>query len=96
MKNAALTVRLPAPLKHRLEERAAEQHRSLSAQVVAELDAATRVAAPAIGGPGSFLGLYAGSRLPTDDEVAEVRARLWSRLPMAPSGDQAGESHRTG
>lgn len=79
-KNAALTVRLPASIKARLETRALAEHRSLSAQVVAELERIPDPEAEPPGGKGSFLGLYSGTAVPTDADIAEIRGRLWSRL----------------
>lgn len=79
-KTAAITVRLPGALKQRLEARAASEHRSLSAQVVADLEEAAREDDDEAQGAGSFLGLFAGSTLPTDEDIAEVRRLLWGRL----------------
>jgi hypothetical protein len=79
-KASTITVRLPRPLKRRLESRAASEHRSLSAQVVADLEKATREGNDEAPGSGPFLGLFAGSRLPTDEDMAEVRRLLWGRL----------------
>jgi len=76
--DASVTVRIPASLKKALEARAREDHRSLSGQVLHDLEfAAAPAGAPA---PGRFLGLYAGTPVPTDVEIREVRARLWGRL----------------
>lgn len=77
-KQASLTVRLPVALKRSIEQRADAQRRSVSSQVVHDLELAAQAAAPTA--PGHFLGLFKGSRLPTDDEVREARARLWHRL----------------
>lgn len=80
MKNAALTIRLPASLKHRLEARAEAQHRSLSAQVVADLERVADEPRPPTGVEGRFLGLFAGTALPTDRDFAEVRQLLWGGI----------------
>jgi hypothetical protein len=80
-KNAALTVRLPASLKASLEARAVAKHRSLSAQVVAELEGLADTSLDKPGGEGRFLGLYSGTTVPSDSDLAEARARLWGRLP---------------
>jgi hypothetical protein len=80
-KNAALTVRLPESLKARLEARAQAEHRSLSAQVVAELEGLADKPLEIAGGEGGFLGLYAGTTVPSDADLAAARARLWGRLP---------------
>jgi len=79
-KGSTITVRLPASLKRRLESRAASEHRSLSSQVVADLENVTREGSDEAGASGKFLGLFAGSRLPTDEDIAEVRRLLWGRL----------------
>ncbi len=83
--DASVTVRIPAALKRRVEGRAREAHRSLSAQVLHDLEASA-VAAVASPARGRFLGLFAGSPVPTDAQIREVRARLWGRLTArAPS-----------
>lgn len=80
-KDAALTVRLPAALRARLEARAAAEHRSLSAQVVAELEGLADRGLEQPSGAGRFLGLYAKTKAPSDADLAAVRASLWGRLP---------------
>ena len=77
--DTAITVRLPASLKRRLEARAREQRRSLSAQLVHDLEVVVEKE-PAEGTGGEFLGLYRGSRIPTDEDIQEVRSLLWGRL----------------
>ncbi|MFC1642894.1 hypothetical protein ACFL5O_09470 [Myxococcota bacterium] len=80
-KEAAVTVRIPAKLKHQLEVQARRERRSLSAQVVVYLDQA--IASQAVLERSSatpFLGKYAGSRLPSEADFAEVRAMLWGAL----------------
>lgn len=80
--DAAITIRLPAELKRRLEARAAENRRSVSAQAVCDLESAlARDDRSAVGG-GRFLGRFAGARLPTDEELREVRAMMWSRIEL--------------
>lgn len=81
-KNSAITVRLPESLKQRLEAKASASHRSLSAQVLADLEGASDAdrGQELPGGEGRFLGLFAGRSLPTDDDVEEVRELLWGRL----------------
>ena len=76
--DASVTVRIPASLKRRLEVRARQGHRSLSAQMLHDLERAVASA----GGPqpGRFVGLYAGTPLPSDADFREVRARLWGTL----------------
>lgn len=79
-RNAALTIRLPASLKRRLEARAASRHRSLSAQVVADLERVSDEPKPSSGVEGRFLGHFAGSPMPSDEDLAEVRRLLWGRI----------------
>jgi hypothetical protein len=77
-KDAAITVRLPLELKRRLEDRAERERRSISAQVLYELERA--VDAEPSRGRASAVGLFAGARVPSDDDLAEVRTLLWDRL----------------
>ncbi len=76
-RDAAITVRLPKELKRRIEQRAERQRRSLSAQVVHELEQA--LAQEPAGAPGKWLGRHAGTKVPTDADILEVRASLWGR-----------------
>lgn len=80
-RSAALTVRLPAALKERLEARAIAEHRSLSAQVVAELERSPDFDAEMPPARGRFLDLYAGTAIPDETDFEEVRSQLWGRLP---------------
>ena len=74
--DAAITIRIPSSLKRRLEARAKEQHRSLSAQVVADLESSLEsLSRSAV--KGRFLGLYEGTAVPTDGDIEEVRSFLW-------------------
>ena len=73
-----MTVRIPAALKRGLEMRARNGRRSLSAQALHDLQLA--VSAASMPAPGRFLGIHAGTRVPTDTDIDEVRARLWARL----------------
>lgn len=77
--DAVVTVRIPAALKRELEERAAGNRRSLSAQVLFDLET-TAGASARQARPGRFLGLFAGTPVPTDAQFAEVRRRLWKAL----------------
>lgn len=79
--NAALTVRLPATLRKQLEARAEAEHRSLSAQLVAELSRAPAETDQHSGNGGRFLGRYSDTTEPSDADLAEVRANLWGQLP---------------
>lgn len=76
-KDAAITIRIPASLKRSLEARAKAQHRSVSAQVVAHIERALTERSDDVGGNGRFLGLFEGTRLPSDEEIQEVRDLLW-------------------
>ncbi|MBN2494468.1 MAG: hypothetical protein JXR96_07765 [Deltaproteobacteria bacterium] len=78
-KNKAITLRVSESLKKRLEARARRARRSLSAQVVSDLEAVVEAQGAGTGG-GRFLGLYRGAKLPTDDDILEVRTLLWGRL----------------
>lgn len=84
-KNSAITVRLSESLKRRLEAKASASHRSLSAQVLADLEGAldANVIQEAPSGEGGFLGLFAGRSLPIDDDIEEIRELLWGRLGAA-------------
>lgn len=77
--DAAITIRIPSSLKRRLEARAKEQHRSLSAQVAADLESVLDSVSPS-GVKGRFLGLYEGTAVPTDDDIEEVRRLLWGNM----------------
>jgi hypothetical protein len=79
-KNAAITIRVPASLKRRLAARARTQHRSLSAEVMADLETIVARASDDGTAPGRFLGLFEGTRIPTDPEIEEARSRLWGPM----------------
>jgi len=79
-KSATLTVRLPSTLKAQLEARAAAEHRSLSSQVVAELEGIAHEVTSDAPRKGRFIGIYAGGKVPADEDIAEVRELLWRRL----------------
>jgi len=78
-RDATITLRISGPLKRRLAARARNLRRSLSAQVVHDLETLLAEMAPDRG-PGKFLGLYQGSRIPSDAEIAEVRSAIWGSL----------------
>lgn len=79
--DAAITIRIPASLKRNLEVRAKAQHRSLSAQVVADLEQILQETSSELRGKGRFLGLFEGTRLPSDQEIREVRDLVWGSKP---------------
>lgn len=80
MRTSTITVLLPETLKRWLESRARTEHRSLSAQNEAELQRVALEGDAGAAAPGSFLGRFAESRLPTDDDLMEVRRLLWGQL----------------
>ena len=84
--DASVTVRIPARLKKRLAARARQSHRSLSAQVLHDLEAASSGPAAAVA-PGRFLGCFAGTGVPSDADIKDVRARLWGRLTTSGPSD---------
>jgi hypothetical protein len=76
-REAAVTIRIPAALKRRLEARARAQRRSLSAQVVLDLEEGVSGRLPdGNAKPGRFLGLFGGGAAPTERDIAEVRRLL--------------------
>jgi len=79
-KSAAITVRLPPALKRRLEVRAKSEHRSVSAQLVADLERVSEEKPTGADAKGRFLGLFAGTAVPSDRDIAEVRRMLWGKL----------------
>jgi hypothetical protein len=79
-KNTAVTVRLPIELKRRLAARAQRERRSVSAQIVAELSQSLGDEGQSVGPAQSALGMFAGSRVPSDRDFQEVRALLWGKL----------------
>jgi predicted transcriptional regulator len=79
-KNATITIRLPSELKRRLESRAESEHRSLSAQVVADLERSLAEDRQPPRARGTFLGLFAPGKVPTDDDISEARQLLWGPL----------------
>ena len=85
--DASVTVRIPAQLKKRLAARARQSHRSLSAQVLHDLETASGGDAAAAAGPGRFLGRFAGTRIPSDADIMDARARLWGRLRTGGTAD---------
>jgi hypothetical protein len=78
LKAAAITVRIPAELKRKLQLRARRERRSLSSQIVVVLERSVDEEPPR--GPGRFLGLYDGTAIPREEDFAEVRALLWGSL----------------
>jgi len=79
-KNAVVTVRIPVGLKRRLEAAARKERRSLSAQITAVLEREARDEAVEAEPGGQLLGRYAGTPLPSDEDLADVRRLLWGGL----------------
>lgn len=79
-KEAAITVRVPLELKRRLVARAKRDRRSISAQVLYELERAVVEESNAAPAERGALGMFEGARLPSDDDFSEVRSALWERI----------------
>ena len=79
-KDAAVTIRVPEALKRQLSARAKRQRRSLSAQVVADLETVLETHAHGDEVRGTFLGLFEGTALPSEGDIEEARSLLWGRL----------------
>lgn len=77
--STTLTVRIPAALKRKIAARAAREHRSISGQVEHELTLAFASESDEATS-GSFVGLFAGRRMPTERDFGEARALLWGSL----------------
>jgi predicted transcriptional regulator len=80
MRNAALSIRIPIELKRRLEQRAERERRSLSKQIMFDLEAITRNEVAPGRTRARLLGRYRGGKVPTDADIREVRDTLWARL----------------
>jgi hypothetical protein len=80
-KDAAVTVRLPGDLKRRIVQRARRERRSLSAQMVHELERA--ISDEPASTPGRLLGRFRDGPIPSAEDFREVRTLLWGRLPRA-------------
>jgi len=76
---STLTVRVPAALKRKIAARARREQRSISGQIEHEL---TGVFSAELDDrpSGSFVGLFAGRRMPAERDFREVRALLWGSL----------------
>jgi hypothetical protein len=78
-KDAAVTVRIQLGLKRRLEAVARRERLSLSAQITAMLEKEAQ-GEPVATARGRLLGRFEGTRLPSDEDLGEVRRLLWGRL----------------
>jgi hypothetical protein len=82
-KNTAITVRLPLALKRRLERRASAERRSVSAQLLHDLEQLLPDDEPlAESAPSSVpaLGRFRGAKVPGDADFREARDLLWGAL----------------
>jgi len=79
-KDAAITVRIPADLKRRLEGSARKARRSLSAEIAYRLESSVTPDDPEKRPVRPMMGRFAGTRVPTDADFAEVRRMAWARL----------------
>jgi hypothetical protein len=77
--DSTVMLKLPLSLKRSLKERALKMHRSLSSQIVHDLETFIEQLPPE-DGRAKFMGLYEGTRVPTDAEILEVRSRMWGTL----------------
>ncbi len=77
-KASAITLRMAPHLKSALKVRAGRSHRSLSAEALSVIEQSLATEFEAA--PGSFLGMFGGSRVPTDDDVRKARKDLWQTL----------------
>ena len=84
MKDAVLTIRLPAAVRERIERLAREEGRSLSGQAERLLNAALEggVSRSGVrrGRPRRLAGSLAGGRVPTLADFRETRGRLSASL----------------
>jgi predicted transcriptional regulator len=80
-KDAAITVRIPADLKRRLEGSARKARRSLSAEIAHRLESSVTTETESANRPvRPMTGRFAGMKAPTEADFAEVRRMLWRRL----------------
>jgi predicted transcriptional regulator len=77
-KGETIKVKLSKSLKRRMQKRAERFRRPLSVQIVADL--MTVLEAEDNSSSGKFLGMFAGSLLPRDEDIQEVRSLLWGHL----------------
>ncbi|HEX5215848.1 MAG TPA: hypothetical protein VFV98_10320 [Vicinamibacterales bacterium] len=78
--DSTVTVRIPASLKRAIQARARRSRRSLSAQVLHDLEQIVAGEGESASNTGAFLGMFRGTPVPTDGDIAEVRELLWGRL----------------
>jgi hypothetical protein len=75
-----ITVRVPVALKRRIKQRAQRERRSVSMQVLHEIERSVSEEPDVAADGQPALGMFEGARLPTDADFLEVRAALWGRL----------------
>jgi plasmid stability protein len=80
-RDSAITIRVPTEFKKKLERRAKEERRSLTAQIEHDLSMvlASEEVAPQRAVAVKLLGRFPGP-VPTEDEFKQARDRLWHRL----------------
>jgi len=82
-KKASVTVHKPTRLRKSLEVRARGKKRSLSAQVEHELPRAIAIERePRRVKTGTLLGRFSDALVPSDEDIDEIRALMWTRLRM--------------
>ena len=79
-KDAAITVRIPADLKRRLDAAARKARRSLSAEIAHRLESSVKPEEAENPPVRPMTGRFAGMKAPTEADFAEVRRMLWARL----------------
>jgi predicted transcriptional regulator len=80
-KDAAITLRIPSSLKRRLEGAARKARRSLSAEIAYRLEMTVESESDRTRPQRPMMGRFAGTRVPTERDFAEVRRMLWGALP---------------
>jgi hypothetical protein len=84
-KHVAVTIPLPAVLKRELQARARRERRSLAAEIAACVKRDVAKDPIVSRSHGKLLGLYVGSRVPTNGDFVRVRRLLWGSLARLPA-----------
>ena len=79
-KNAAITLRIRADLKRRLEGAARKAGRSLGAEIAQRLENTVGPEEGEIRAAAPMMGKFFGARVPTDADFAAVRRILWGGM----------------